>query len=84
MKSEHEKLQFVVYEKLLSNILDLCRRNGIDAQQQLSDATFMTIMQEMLGKVKCKLFAVITCYGQLPLQLTLGSQQLTFGQRVLH
>ena len=44
MKSEHEELQFFGCKELLCDILDLCRRDGIDAEQQLGDAAFVAIM----------------------------------------
>ena len=84
MKSEHEELQFFGCKELLCDILDLCRSDGIDAEQQLGDAAFVAIMQEMFGKVECKLFAIVAGYGELPLQLSLGSLQQSFGQRMLH
>ena len=84
MKSEHKKLQFVGCKELLGNILNLCRRDGIDAEQQLGNATFVTIVQEVFGEVEGKLFAVVAGDGQLTFQLSFGSLQLTFGQRVLY
>ena len=84
MKSEHEKLQFVGCKELLGNILNLCRRDGIDAEQQLGNATLVPIVQEVFGEVEGKLFAVVAGDGQLTFQLSFSSLQLTFRQRVLH
>ena len=84
MKSEHEELQFVGSEELLRDILNLGRRDGFDAKQQLGDAAFVTIMQEVFSEVECELFAVVAGNGQLTFQLSFGSLQLTFGQWVLH
>ena len=84
MKSEHEELQFVGYKKLLCDILDLCRRDGIDAKQQFGNAALMAVMQKVFGKVECKLFAIVAGNGQLSFQLPFGSLQLTFGQGMLH
>ena len=84
MKSEREELQSFGGKELLCDILNLCRRDGIDAQQQFGDATLVTIMQEVFGEVEGKLFAVVAGDGQLPFQLSFGGLQLTFGQGMLH
>ena len=84
MKSEHEKLQFLRGKELLGDILNLCRRNGVNAQQQLGDATLLTIMQEVFGEIEGKLLAVVAGNGQLSFQLSFGGLQLTLGQGVLH
>ena len=65
MKSEQEKLQFLRCEELLGDILNLCRRDGVDAQQQLGDAALLTIMQEVFSEVEGELFAVVAGNGQL-------------------
>ena len=84
MKSEREELQSFGGKELLCDILNLCRRDGIDAQQQFGDATLVTIMQEVFGEVEGKLFAVVAGDGQLPFQLSFSGLQLTFGQGMLH
>ena len=84
MKSEREELQSFGGKELLCDILNLCRRDGIDAQQQFGNATLVAIMQEVFGEVKSKLFAVVAGDGQLPFQLSFSGLQLTFGQGVLH
>ena len=73
MKSEHEKLQFVGCKELLCYILDLCRRDGIDAKQQFGNAALMAVMQKVFGKVECKLFAIVAGNGKLSFQLPFGS-----------
>ena len=78
MKSEREKLQFIGSKELLSDILDLGWSDGFDVLQQLVDATFATIMQEMFGKVEGKLFTIVTSDGQLAFQLTFCRLQLAF------
>ena len=71
-------------KKFLSNILKLCGRDGLNMLKQMGDVTFLTIVQEMLGKVKGKLLSVVTGNGELTFQLTFGCRKLTVRERMLH
>ena len=62
-------------KKFLSNILKLCGCDGFNMLKQMGDVTFLTIVQEMLGKVKGKLLPVVAGNGELTFQLTLGSRE---------
>ena len=64
-------------------VLQLLGSNGIDLPEKVIDVAFLIIMQETLGKIEGKLFAVITGNGYLPFYLSLGSLQLSVGKRML-
>ena len=58
------------------HLLQIIGCQTVDVSHDVTQVTFLALMQEVLGKVEGKLLMTVAGYGQLSLQLLLGFAQL--------
>ena len=68
----------------MGHILQLGCCDGVNLCYQLVEASLLATMQEVFSPIEGKLLMVVGSYGELSLQLSLGSSQLSWTEWCLH